>query len=267
VGERGLVYGKVSTGYKAGGFNDGCTAGTTTNGEACNQPRPFGALYYQPETLTAYELGYKDRLFNDVVTVAASVFHYEYANLQLSQLASCGNGCVNQVTQNAAKASVTGVEFESTIRIDARNRFELAYDYTDAHYKTFCPLGLAFGTTACFNQNFAGRPLDRSPKNVVNATYTYTLPLDGGSSLVAQIHDRLSDSYVVTNYGGAYQYRQPSFNKVDLSLTYNGPDNKFYVQAYGNNLENKVQVANVDGFGNSNVTDPRTYGVRAGFKF
>jgi iron complex outermembrane receptor protein len=267
VGAHGLAYGKVSTGYKAGGFNDGCTAGTTTNGELCNQARPFGALYYQPETLTAYEVGYKDRLFNDVLTLGLSVFHYDYKNLQLSQLASCGAGCINQVTQNAAKASVTGVEFESTIRIDPRNRFELAYNYTDAHYTSFCPFGLALNSTACFNQDFAGRPLDRSPRSVVNATYTYTLPLDGGSSLVAQIHDRLSGSYVITNYGGAYQYRQPSFNKVDLSLTYNGPESKYYIQAYGNNLSNQVQVSNVDGFGNSNVTDPRTYGIRAGFKF
>jgi iron complex outermembrane recepter protein len=267
IGNRGLLYGKVSTGYKAGGFNDGCTAGTTTQGEACNQARSFNALYYQPETLTSYEVGFKDRLFNDVMTVGVSAFHYDYKNLQLSQLAACGNGCVNQVTQNAAKASVSGIEFESTLRIDDRNRFELAYNYTDAHYKTFCPFGLALNSTACFNQDFSGRPLDRSPKNVVNVSYTYTLPLANDASLVAQIHDRLSDAYVVTNYGGAYQYRQPSFNKLDLSLTYNGPDEKYYVQAYGSNLGNSVQVANVDGFGNSNVTDPRTYGIRAGFKF
>ncbi len=267
VGSRGLVYGKVSTGYKAGGFNDGCTAGTSTFGEACNQPRPFGALYYQPETITAYELGIKNRFLDDKLTVAAGVFHYDYKNLQLSQIASCGNGCVNQVTQNAAKASITGFELETTFRFDEHNKLDFAYSYTDAHYTAFCPLGLAFGKTTCFNQDFAGRPLDRSPKNVVNATYTFTLPLAGGSSLAAQIHDRVSSSYVVTNYGGAYQYRQPGYNKVDLSLTYNGPDNKFFVQAFGNNLGNKVQVSNVDGFGNSNITDPRTFGVRAGFKY
>ncbi len=267
VGERGLLYAKVSTGYKAGGFNDGCTAGTTTRGEACNQPRTFNALYYQPETLTAYEVGFKNRMFDDVVTVALSAFHYDYKNLQLSQLAACGNGCINQVTQNAAKASISGIEFESVFRFNERNRFELAYNYTDAHYKSFCPFGLALNSTSCFNQDFAGRQLDRSPKHVVNATFTHTVPLSGDSNLAFQVHDRLSASYVVTNYGGAYQYRQPSFNKIDLSLTYNGPDNKFHVQVYGNNLGNKVQVANVDGFGNSNVTDPRTFGVRAGFKF
>jgi iron complex outermembrane recepter protein len=42
VGDCGLVYATVSTGYKAGGFGDGCLAGTITFGEACNQPRDPG---------------------------------------------------------------------------------------------------------------------------------------------------------------------------------------------------------------------------------
>jgi iron complex outermembrane receptor protein len=49
-----MLFGTVSTGYKAGGFNDGCEAGTATG---CTLPA--STLYYQPETLTAYEIGAK----------------------------------------------------------------------------------------------------------------------------------------------------------------------------------------------------------------
>jgi iron complex outermembrane receptor protein len=268
VSPHGLVYASVATGYKAGGFNDGCTAGTTTQGELCNQARPFNQLYYQPETLTSYEVGYKNRFFNDAVTVSADIFHYEYKNLQLSQLAASPGGGVNQVTQNAAVARETGVEFESTLRPDKRNRVDIGFTVTDAHYAAYCPLGFVTGSTSiCAGPDFTGRQLDRTPRHTVNAAYTYTYPLGDAGNMAFNVSTKLSGSYELTNFGAATQYRVPSYSKTDISLTYNAAKDRFYVQAYGSNLENAITLSNVDGFGNVVPQDPRTYGVRAGFKF
>ncbi|TXC71094.1 TonB-dependent receptor [Sphingomonas ginsenosidivorax] len=74
-----LLYGTVSTGYKAGGFNDGCERGT---GTGCTLTAD--ALYYDPETLTSYEAGIKTRFLDNAVRLDASAFHYDYNNLQLS---------------------------------------------------------------------------------------------------------------------------------------------------------------------------------------
>jgi iron complex outermembrane recepter protein len=74
-------------------------------------------------------------------------------------------------------------------------------------------------------------------------------------------------SYQLTNFGAATQYKVPSFTKTDLSLTFNAADDRFYVQGFASNLENKITLSGVDGFGNVVPQDPRTYGVRAGFKF
>jgi iron complex outermembrane receptor protein len=263
---RGLAYATVSTGYKAGGFGDGCLAGTTTNGELCNQPRDPSVLFYQPETLTAYEVGYKARISSEL-RFSLSAFHYDYKNLQLSQIALV-SGAPSTVTLNAGKAKVSGVEAEATITPDSRNRFDLSYNYLDAHYSAYCPKGLATGsTTVCSGPDFAGRSLDRSPKHVATAGYSYTQPLANGASIVAGVRTRLSSSYVITNFGAATQYRQPSYTKTDVTLTYTAQDDRFYLQGFARNLENTIVVTNVDGFANANPGDPRTYGVRAGFKF
>ncbi|MDY6949850.1 MAG: TonB-dependent receptor, partial [Pseudomonadota bacterium] len=86
-----LLYGSVSTGYKAGGFNEGCLAGTVN----CTMPVPESDLYYRPETLTAYELGVKARLSRQA-RISAAYFHYDYSNLQLSQINAtyCGGPCL-----------------------------------------------------------------------------------------------------------------------------------------------------------------------------
>jgi iron complex outermembrane receptor protein len=107
AGDRTLLYGTFSTGYKAGGFNDGCVAGTVTNGIACNQARPLDILYYKPETLNSYEVGLKTRFADNAIRLNASAFYYDYNNLQLAQLIVVNGGPSSQ-TSNAAKARVKG---------------------------------------------------------------------------------------------------------------------------------------------------------------
>jgi iron complex outermembrane recepter protein len=277
IGERGLAYASVATGYKAGGFNDGCTAGTTTQGEACNQARSFGNLYYQPETLTAYEIGYKGRFFDDVLRLSGDIFHYEYKNLQLSQIAIAPGGGVNQVTQNAASARVTGLELEASIKPDQRSSFDFGLTLTDSKYVAYCPKGYVTGSTSvCGNgatpvagpgPDFAGRQLDRTPKQTVSAAYTYTYPIGGDSNLAFNVHTKMSASYELTNFGDAKQFKVPSYTKTDISLTFNAAEDRFYVQGFASNLENAITLSAVDGFGNVIPQDPRTFGVRAGFKF
>lgn len=260
AGARTLLYGTFSTGYKAGGFNDGCIAGTVVNGLTCNQARPADVLYYQPETLNSYEIGLKTRFAGNAVRLNASAFYYDYNNLQLSQLIIV-NGGPSAQTSNAAKARVKGVEVEGVITPAPRNRVDLSFTYLDAHYVDYLPLGLANPSVS-----YAGRPLDRSPKVVVAAGYNYTLPI-GASEIVFGARTRMSSSYVLTAYSVPAQYRQPSFTQTDLTVTYNAPDQRWYLQGFARNLENTVTLTSTDSRGNMGISDPRTYGVRAGMRF
>ncbi len=178
----GLVFASVATGYKAGGFNDGCEAGT---GPGCSQS--VSALYYNPETLTAYEAGFKFK-FGPQFRLNGTVFHYDYAGLQLTQSVNiCGpNGNLPcSVTRNAAASKVDGVELDAELRPSNRLTVRLAANYLDAHYDSFVPES---------GVNLSGRPLDRSPKWTWAVGANYTVPV-GEGRLVASAQTRFSSRY------------------------------------------------------------------------
>ncbi|MDQ4419298.1 TonB-dependent receptor [Sphingobium sp. DEHP117] len=97
-----LVYAKVSTGYKAGGF-DG--SGST----------------FKPESNTAYEIGTKLN-FGETSqhTFNLSTFYYDYKDLQNDVLL---NPAVGGQTFNAGKAEIYGVEAEAVIKPSRNDTF------------------------------------------------------------------------------------------------------------------------------------------------
>ena len=293
----GLAYATVSTGYKAGGFGDGCSTGgagqslTTSEGERCDystltnpalplqtnkklpnyNPLKYGdvsAIYYQPETLTAYEIGYKGRFADGAVRVNAAAFYYNYTNMQLSGVVSV-DGAPSTVTTNAGKASVKGLELETVLTPAVNNRVTLGLDLLDAHYSSYCA---ASDTSVpapypCID-NWNGKKLDHSPSQTVRAAYNLTIPT-GDGKIDANIGTRFMASYVVTAfYALPVQYTVPSHTTTDATLTYTAPNARWMVQAYVKNIENFISVNGVNTFGFvTALGDPRTFGLRAGVKF
>jgi iron complex outermembrane receptor protein len=252
---RTLLFGTVSTGYKAGGFNDGCLAGSA----GCNNPVPAAALFYEPETLTAYEIGLKTRLLDNAVRLNMAAFHYDYSGIQLTQLTTlCGGPC--NVTTNAAEANVTGFEVEGTVQPVKSMLFNFSVAYLNAEYARF---------QVTPTVDFSGRDLDRSPGLTVIAGYTHTIPLSNGGNVEANVRTRVMDNYMLAGLSTLNQFRVPSSIRSDLNLTYNAPGDTFYLQGFVKNIENAVVVTSVEAgaFATANFADPRTYGVRAGFKF
>lgn len=267
--DRTLFYANVATGYKAGGFNDGCLAGEQNcNGSAITSP---DILFYQPETLTAYEAGVKTRLLDNALRLAGSVFHYDYSNLQLTQLTLVAGAPV-QRTLNAGAAKVDGVELEAVVKPQRNHQFDFAVAWLNARFTDYL-----IDSVEPLTAQFAGRKLDRSPEWTANIAYTWTIPLgSSGSDIQLNARTRISDSYAIAAPAVRAQFVQPSFTKTDLNITYNAPDKRFYVQGFVRNIENEITLANATvvanfgtGFddGTAQLGDPRTYGVRTGFRF
>jgi len=251
----GLAYGSVSTGYKAGGFNDGCLVGT--GGIGCTMT--LSTLYYNPETLTAYEAGIKFKFLNNLLRFNASAFHYDYNNLQLSSTISV-NGALQTFIQNAGKAKVDGIETDLTVAPTANDRINVGVNYTDAHYSQF-------NLTPTFS--WAGRALDHAPKLTANVGINHTVNLSNDAHVELALNSRFSSAYYIADLTMGYQFRQPNFTKTDATVTYKAPGNRYYVQAYLKNLENNITVAaaNADSIPGVTLEESRTYGIRGGVKF
>ena len=252
----GLVYGTVSSGYKAGGFNDGCAPGTPG---AIGCTTPTSLLYYGPETLISYEGGFKFRF--GAWRVNAAAFHYDYNGLQVSQVLDVPGQQPGQFTSNAAKARVDGVEFSTSAQLGPNDRIEGTANYLNARYIDFTPDKINFPTF-----NFNGKPLSFAPKGSASLSYTHTIPFADGGRIDLNVRPTWSSSYYMTDINGRRLFRQPGFSKTDLNVTYTAAGDRFFAGAFVRNAENKITVA---GAGATTVTiqEPRIIGGRAGFKF
>ena len=269
---RTLLYATVSTGYKAGGFNDGCLA-TVAN---CGSPRTADTLFYRPETLTSYEAGFKTRTADGSLRLNGAIFHYDYTNLQISQIVDLG-----AFTSNAGTAKVDGVELEAALKPSERNTVDLGVNWLNARYTNYAIFAAVAGPPSYPEVQFAGRKLDRSPAWTASAGYTYSMPVGDGSMAIGA-RTRLSAKYYLLSAVMRAQLAQPSFTKTDLVATYTGAGGRWYVQGYLKNIENKLIVTSFSASpvlgspagpgasfqgGQVSLGDPRTFGVRAGFKF
>jgi iron complex outermembrane recepter protein len=258
-----LLYAVVSTGYKSGGFNDGCATGTP----GCNSPRPLSELYYKPETLRAYEAGLKTSLLDNRMRLNASAFYYDYTNLQLFTKDPSPVGVA--LFFNAPKAKIMGVELEA-MAMFGQHGMDLSATYLDAKYGDYYPLGTPANPTAA--PNFKNLKLDRSPNFTVAAGYRFTQPV-GDGNIVASVRTRYSGAYYLSDFILGFQFKQPGYTKTDASLTYNAPNDRFYVSGFVRNIEDKVEVNSAESGpqlgvkGNVAGGAPRTYGVRFGVKY
>lgn len=94
-----MTYAQLSTGYKAGGFNT----------------RPVSAAQataFDPETLTAYEVGVKSEWFEHRLRANMAAFYSQYKNLQLQANGIDNAGNLAVLTKNVGKAEIKGVEAE-----------------------------------------------------------------------------------------------------------------------------------------------------------
>lgn len=241
-GKNIMVFAALSTGYKAGGFNNEAGAGV-----------------YKPETLKSLEAGIKGRFFDNHLQVAATVFHYDYKDLQLTSTSCLTNdpSTCNSHTTNAANSTVDGAEFEGKLKVGENGMVRAMLALTDASFKAYKPN---------LTVDFSGQHLDRAPTSTIGLGYTHHFPLANSAEITASVDTRQSASYLISDPAAGIRYRQPSYRKSDIAVGYSSPDDKWTVQVFAKNLENVVKIESrvPGGFF---VGDPRTYGLRAAYNF
>jgi iron complex outermembrane receptor protein len=253
-----LAYATLSTGYKAGGFNDGCIAGSTAVGVGCPAQVAVAPdlLYYQPETLRALELGYKSRMLGKRLTLNAAAFRYDYSNLQLSGVAIL-QGAPRFITRNAGQAKVTGLEVDGQLLVGRDGRLSYGMTLLDAHYVSYVPDGV---------HSWAGRKLDRAPSHVFTLGYDHRFALAQGN-LSAGVFARASGAYVIGVPSQLLEYGIPSRTSTDASLAWQPHGARWSLLLRARNLENKVQPVAIDSFGMTVPSSPRTVDLRLDLRF
>ncbi|WP_432378008.1 TonB-dependent receptor [Duganella sp. P38] len=253
-----LLYASAATGYKAGGFNDGCLAGAVEAGLACPGALavPAATLLYQPETVRSYEAGVKTRFWHDKASLNLAAFHYDYRNLQLSGVAIVA-GAPRFVTANAGEASVKGLEAEGRLALTPHDRISYALALLDAHYVRYSPDGV---------HDWSGHKLDRSPSHAFTLGYEHSFALPA-CELAAGLRSRRSAAAIIAVPTQLLQYRVPAYTESEATLHYRPRGAQWSLLARVKNIENKVRPIAIDSFGMAVPSDPRTLDVRMDYRF
>ena len=260
-----LAYGKVSTGYKSGGFNPRAPGLTDDDGNF------IGLNSFKPEKLTSFEIGAKGDFFDRHLRVNLAAFYNKYNDLQVPQFAS-GTGGASTLLVNAGKADFKGVELEITAVPVNGLTLSGSLGYTDPKYKQFLFLNPAdntvsdiastarFPAVAKFNSNVAAEyDFEPGPYGQVQARLSYSY----------RSHVYFYPNDLVNPF--QKQVDSPATNNVDarLALTdipIGSGRAKGEVSVIGENLLNEDQVVyGIDfgglGFGGKFYSEPRRVSV------
>jgi iron complex outermembrane receptor protein len=263
-----LTYATVSTGFKSGGLSD-------------------GGRRHKPEFLTNYELGAKSEFFNRTVALNVAAFLMKYKDMQVSAVEYTGEGTARQqqlVTSNAARSTIKGVEAELSWRITRDARLTGNASVLDARYNDFltCDSSLVNCSAPENVVNLEGNRLRHAPRFSTTVAFEHDIHTGGGGRFTprAQVH------YQTTSYlsefnaaptgeqvaGSFAEARtQKAYSTVDLSVRYEAPQGKWFAEAFVVNAgDEHVKTDAVWSPGSTWTAfynPPRTYGVKAGYKF
>jgi len=249
-----MLYGLVSTGYRAGAFTPPGNSSPITSVAA----NTAAFTPYKPETLTNYEAGFKSDLLDRRLRVNLSAFYQNYNNVH-ARIRDLVNGVLVQITRNAAKATLYGGELEVSARPVPALSLNGSVGYLHAKYNNYVTL------------NTSGQPVDLSaqpfptPKWTYNLDGTYEHRLDAGTLRFTLGYAYRSNTYYAPGTLPADSVSQPGFGLLNgrISLHLDGPD--LDIAIFGKNLTDKRYRSYAFTLGAENVAlagDPRTYGVQ-----
>ncbi|MFT7048660.1 MAG: iron complex outermembrane receptor protein [Halioglobus sp.] len=249
VTDENLLYASVSTGFKSGGFLQ--TVGSEPYGE---------------EEVTAWEIGSKNRFFDNRYQANISAFYYDYTDMQLRTIRDLAS-----VVTNAGESEIKGIELELVGRPTAAIELSAAFSFTNAEFTDYFDDDPQDGVSELLD--LSGNSLPRSPDATVNLSAAYNWDFSSGS-LRASVNYYWSDEVYFSAYNSKDADYQGSYHKTDARLAFYSADDRWYVAVAAKNLEDD-DVANqialreptLGGVDTAQWQPPRTYTVTAGYNF
>ncbi len=133
VADDNLLYASVSTGFRSGGFNSG-------QNQAALIPT------FEPETVTAFEVGSKNRFFANSVQLNMALFYNKYKGLQEQRQVPAGATTLS-IIENSGKARSYGAELEAIWKPTNELQIGATFAYLNAKYTEYNNVPAPFGTS------------------------------------------------------------------------------------------------------------------------
>jgi iron complex outermembrane recepter protein len=245
-----LVYESISRGVKSGGF----TAHNTVSAPAVDA--------FQPEKLTAYEIGVKSDV-TPTLRIDASVFYYRYTDQQIL-------GKIFNVTSDSyigqfvnANSRISGGEVEIEWRPLAALSISQYYGFAEGYY-----------TSTLLNSdappvNYDSRP-ESFPKNSYGGDVSYEWQV-GGYRLTAESNYSFHDTYSQFFLLGSNDFTVPKYWLANANLSLSPSGGPWTFTLWGRNIFNRGYDVTRNFFLPSaeiaQAGEPATFGIRFKYKY
>ena len=259
-----LLYASVETGYRSGGFS---TA--------------FGFETFQPEYITAYTLGAKNRLLDNRLQANVEAFLWKYRDQQLSHFGVDLNGNSDAFTQNIGRSTNKGIDLDLLGQVTPTTQLSAKVQYLDAKYKDFtylATLGFFPVLTGCPQSvvgatrqvNCSGFQAYNAPKWTVILGAEQRFPVGDYEFVVAGDTQYRTSRYVGFEY--LAEQKVGSTWESNARIAFGPVSRNWSIEGFVRNIENnRYSISKfVDTIPNalySGDAAPRTYGVRGSVRF
>ena len=226
VSDTSLVYVSYSEGFKVGGVNT----------SDCNPP-------WNPETVDAYEIGYKASFFDGATSLRAAAFHYDYSDFQVAQVIG-----IQGFIANAGDSEIDGLELELTTVLNENWRMNASVTILDSAYGEFLNTDTLRRQLGVLQNK--GNPLNNAPDTSINLGIAYETPLGDAGRLVASV-DLSHRSRVYYREFGNKDDSQKAYTIVNVNLNWHSADELYSARLFVRNATDEEYVTQLVG---SNTT-------------
>ena len=217
VSDSSMMYASYSEGFKVGGINSSdCDPG------------------WKPETVDAFEIGYKASIFDGATSLRAAIFDYDYSDFQVAQVIG-----IQGIIANAGDAKIQGIELELDSSISENFSVNAGITLMETEYGDFLNTDSLFVELGA--QQLSGNKLNNAPETSFNVGATYKAMLENGGSLSFNI----STSYRSRVYFREFNSEkdsQPSYAVTNVNINWRSADEGYSARLYANNVTDEEYV-------------------------
>jgi iron complex outermembrane receptor protein len=276
VAEDSMAYLTVNRGFKSGGVYSG--------------PAPDNT--FQPEFLTSFDAGLRNRFFDNTLQLNLETFYWLYRDYQFTFVNFATNGTQALVTTNAGKARLYGANADVIWTPTKADTLSASAEYLSTRFTDFtyttplavdaqrscASLGVAGSVTLAsgnsvplFKYDCSGVPLARAPKWAIQGAWSHNFFLPGGGKIVAGA-DALYNSSYKLDVTAVEFLTQKAFTIFNADLRYHDAGGHWTVAAWVKNISdravyNDARRYGVSAYSGADIRPPRTYGVRLTYDF
>lgn len=219
-----MLFANYSTGFKSGGFNSG--SATTVLG----QQRLF-----RPETVKNYEIGWKARFFDRVLTFNTTLYQMDIDGYQ----ERASNGLGGSILRNVGSLRNKGADVEFVVRPNTHLAANLSAAYLDSRFRSY--VGAPNPPYIGGFQDLTGKPVTYAPKWSVSAgaQIGYDIGNDGMRWLLRGDLSYTASQYVGSQIDLSPLAVQPAYTLLGARFTVYGKDDNWSLAVFGRNLTDK----------------------------